>query len=148
MDYIRLSKRSDQAEIMNIWLSGNLSAHFFIPESYWKNHYQDVYHEIENAEVWVYDKQGVKGFIGLINQGYIAGLFVEQKNRGKGIGTALLKKLQEEYTQLSLKVYVHNEKAVQFYRKNGFMITQAETDSDTNQAEYQMEWRKEVISSD
>lgn len=58
--------------------------------------------------------------------GYIEDLFVEDKYRGKNIGTLLMEKM-EEYLKsqgcdsLWLEVFAPNKKAYEYYKKLGFM---------------------------
>lgn len=139
---IRKSTPKDLDTIMEIWLCENIAAHNFIPSDYWNSHYDEVKEAISAAEVYVYEKDGVvKGFIGLITQ-YIAGLFVSQKYQSQGIGSSLLKYVQEKNKKLTLSVYEVNEKAVKFYKKYGFKLQTKLMDEDTNQIEYLMEWKR------
>jgi len=52
-------------------------------------------------------------------------LFVDEKYRGKGVGTALMKRIEEIAKKKNVKLiflYVHvkNKKAIKFYKKLGF----------------------------
>ena len=72
---IRSFRQSDMEPIMEIWLAGNLQAHSFIPESYWRSNWEAVRGQIPEAEICVWEEDGaVLGFIGLTD-GYVAGLF-------------------------------------------------------------------------
>ena len=46
---------------------------------------------------------------------------------------------------LSLHVYLKNERAVRFYKKEGFHIAGEQTDIETGEQEYLMEWKKKVL---
>lgn len=49
---------------MEIWLEGNLKAHPFIKEEYWRQNYETVRAVLPNAEMYVFEKDGeVQGFI-------------------------------------------------------------------------------------
>ena len=50
---IRLFEFRDLDRIMEIWLEGNLNAHPFIKEEYWRQHYETVCSVLPNAEVYV-----------------------------------------------------------------------------------------------
>ena len=54
---------------------------------------------------------------------YIEGLFVLPEFWGKGIGTELLNSATIGKDEIFLQVYADNERAVNFYRKNGFEIS-------------------------
>lgn len=60
-------------------------------------------------------------------RGRITELVVDKDYRGKGIGKALLKKMNEYLKSIGcekimLAVFGYNEKAIKFYQKNGFHI--------------------------
>ena len=40
------------AQVMRIWLEGNLGAHDFIPEAYWRAQYAQVQEQLAQAEVF------------------------------------------------------------------------------------------------
>lgn len=81
---IRLFEFRDLDRIMEIWLEGNLKAHPFIKEEYWRQNYETVCSVLPNAEVYVFEEDGVvQGFIGMDAE-YIAGLFVAEGHWGRG----------------------------------------------------------------
>lgn len=126
---------------MKIWFDTNISAHAFIPVSYWEKNFQGVKEAILDAEVYVYEKGNrIVGFVGVV-ENYIAGLFVEKGFQGKGIGTELLNYLKKIKKELSLNVYVRNNLAVSFYEKQDFMVEEEILDEDVNQSEYTMRWK-------
>lgn len=139
---IRKSELKDLDTIMNIWICENLAAHDFIQSGYWDSHYDEVKEAIRTADIYVFeDDEIIKGFLGLIGQ-YIAGLFISQKYQSQGIGSALLKYVQEKNKELTLSVYEANEKAVKFYEKHSFKLQKKLLDEETNQIEYLMEWKR------
>ena len=80
---IRLFEFRDLDRIMEIWLEGNLKAHAFIKEEYWRQNFETVRSVLPNAEVYVFEEdEEVQGFIGK-DADYIAGLFVAEGRRGK-----------------------------------------------------------------
>ena len=93
---IRLFEFRDLDRIMEIWLEGNLTAHPFIKEEYWKQNYETVRSMLPNAEVYVFEEAGeVQGFIGMDAE-YIAGLFVAEGHRGHGIGHQLISEVKRK----------------------------------------------------
>ncbi len=73
---------------------------------------------------------------------YIAGIFVKETEQSKGIGTELLRTVMNLYDQLQLNVYKKNMRAVVFYQHCGFKIVNKETDENTSEEEYTMEWHR------
>lgn len=65
---------------------------------------------------------------------FLHNLFVDPKAQGKGVGSALLKQVQETFTSTgSLKCLVRNERATAFYRRHGW---QTEATGDSPEGEY------------
>ena len=134
---IRLFEFRDLDRIMEIWLEGNLTAHPFIKEEYWKQNYETVRSMLPNAEVYVFEEDGeVQGFIGMDAE-YIAGLFVAEGHRGQGIGHQLISEVKSK-KRLSLHVYEKNIGAVAFYRAEGFRVENRMAEKETGEQEYLM----------
>lgn len=128
--------------IMKIWLEANISAHDFISEDYWKSNYEYVKSALPDATVLVYeDDKEIKGFIGIIEESYIAGLFVSNKYQNEGIGSKLLERCKQEYSTLSLDVYAKNIRALNFYKNHGFKIKEEKENAETKEIEYSMTWK-------
>jgi len=143
---IRKLKEDDLEEVMSIWLTSNLDTHSYISADYWKSNFAMVREAIAEAEVYVCESNGNKkerllGFIGIVSSEYIAGLFVRSAYRSQGVGKALLHHCQNKHPTLTLKVFKHNPRAIQFYQREGFTIQEESTDPDTNEKEYSMLWR-------
>ena len=137
----KLNKK-DINQIMNIWIKENKSTHYYIPEAYWDNHFEEVKKEILKAEIYVYkEKEEICGFIGL-SRTYIAGIFVKKEKQSMGIGSKLIEYCKSKYSELMLKVYVKNKRAVAFYERKEFKVIKEEIDEETNEKEYVMAWEK------
>ena len=117
---IREFKETDLNNIMKLWLGTNISAHDFIDEEYWNSNYQQVSQMMPKATIYIYEENTIKGFIGLSGN-YIAGLFVESNSQSKGIGKALLDHIKSSNEELVLHVFRKNERAVQYYLREGFL---------------------------
>ena len=131
---IRLFEFRDLDRIMEIWLEGNLKAHPFIKEEYWRQNFETVRSVLPNAEVYVFEEDGeVQGFIGMDAE-HIAGLFVAEGHRGQGIGHQLI----SEVKRLSFHVYEKNTGAVAFYRAEGFRVENSMIEKETGEQEYLM----------
>lgn len=134
---IRLFEFRDLDRIMKIWLEGNLKAHPFIKEEYWRQNYEIVRSVLPNAEVYVFEEDGeVQGFIGMDAE-YIAGLFVAEGRRGQGIGHQLISEVKRK-KHLSLHVYEKNTGAVAFYRAEEFCVENSMIEKETGEQEYLM----------
>ena len=84
-------------------------------------HIIDSYKELIN-NMWVYDDGVVKGFIHIDNQ-EIKKLFVEPALQGQSIGSKLLNFAISEYNVNYLWALEKNMRAISFYRRHGFLVT-------------------------
>lgn len=125
-------------QVMQIWLNSNIDAHPFVNREYWESNYEMVKGSLTQAEVYVYENQGfIKGFVGL-QDGYIAGIFVRKECRSQGIGKILLDYVKTIHQKLMLHVYKKNNRAVQFYLREGFNVESERIDEATGEIEYAM----------
>ena len=139
---ITKASENNSNEIMDIWLSANLSAHPFIPKTYWENLYDAVKAALPTADIFIYQENDeIKGFIGTVASSYIAGLFVNKDFQSQGIGSKLLTHCQKLYPRLELDVFVENESATAFYQKNGFTIIETKPNKDFGRDEHRMSWQ-------
>lgn len=140
---IRKSEKTDIDQVAEIWLDTNIKAHDFIPAQYWKDNFERVKEMLSQAEVYVYeDEEGIQGFTGLYDD-YIAGIFVQDKARSRGIGKKLLDFLKGRKERLHLRVYQKNRRAIKFYEREYFRIRSEGTDEETGEKEYSMVWMKD-----
>ena len=139
---IRRFETRDMDQVMALWLHANIESHSFIEADYWKKNYDMVRKLIPEAEVFVEEEnEEILGFIGLTDT-YIAGIFVKATEQSKGVGTELLRTVMKLKDYLKLNVYKKNRKAVVFYQHRGFKIVNQETDENTSEEEYTMEWNR------
>lgn len=139
---IRKCKREEINKVMSIWLTTNINTHSFIPQEYWKKHETQVKKAILKAQVYVcVEEKEIVGFVGLVD-GYIAGIFVEEKEQNKGIGKKLIEECKKQYTKLNLKVYEKNEKAIRFYQRQDFKVGNKVLENETKEIELWMEWNR------
>ena len=145
---IRELREADLDQVMELWLQSNEQAHAFIKEEYWKGHYREVRKLLPSAEVYVYEENGeIKGFIGADGP-YIAGIFVDFRSRSMGIGKQLLDYVKLRKSTLTLQVYEKNERAVSFYRREGFIVREKLVDEETGETEFQMDYTGEQTAWD
>lgn len=137
---IRNLTSADIDNVMKIWIESTIKAHFFISEEYWHTNYNTVKNVyIPMSETFVYeDKEGIKGFISIINNEFIGALFVDINFQGNGIGKELLNYVINKYKELNLAVYKENKTSVDFYMNRGFKIVMEQINEDSGYSEYIM----------
>ena len=139
---IRKFKIEDLDKIMEIWLNSNIEAHPFIDKKYWEENYSMVRDILPTSIIYIYEEgEKILGFVGMVGN-YIAGIFVDREFRSKGIGKCLLKYCKERNGVLKLNVYVKNIRAIDFYRREGFVIEDEKVDNVTQEKEYIMIFKK------
>lgn len=139
---IRKMKKEDVEAVLQIWLDTNKKAHFFISEKYWEDNFEYVKSLLPNSEIYIAEsKNKIIGFIGIENA-YIAGIFVLEQMQSNGVGTQLLLQAKKKYSMLTLQVYAKNKKAIEFYKKENFIIDKITLNKDTKEEEYTMTWKK------
>lgn len=133
----------DESEaVMKIWLETNIAVHDFISEDYWQGNYEQVKMMLPDATVFVYEENNlILGFIGL-TENYIAGIFINTNSQSKGIGKVLLDYVKKCHSELLLQVYKKNSRAVRFYLREGFDVSNEQIDENTGEAELVMNWTK------
>ena len=139
---IRELRKADINKVANIWLDTNITAHYFIPEQYWKSNFELVKELLLQATVYVYeDNQEIRGFIGL-NDEYVEGIFVSDEMQSLGIGKLLLNYAKDKRNKLFLNVYQKNARAISFYQREGFEIQHSGLDEATGEKDYVMVWQQ------
>lgn len=142
---IRKFQIDDLDIVMNLWLETNIRAHDFIDKSYWLENYEIVKMMLPDSAILIYEEDGViLGFVGLIDT-YIAGIFVDEKSQSKGIGKALLDYVKENHSELSLQVYRKNNRAIQFYIREGFVVSKEQIDENTGETDLVLNWKSDSI---
>ena len=137
---IRKAEINDIEDIMQIWMTENIRAHYYISSDYWEANYSAVKNILPQSEIYVSVCDGeTAGFIGA-NDNYIEGIFVKSNHQRKGVGSALLNKLKERKSSLTLNVYKKNDNAVAFYLKNEFSIINENIEENTKESQYLMQW--------
>lgn len=135
---IRKFETKDTERVMQIWLEANIEAHDFVPSDYWLSQYQSVQKQILQADIYVYEQDNkIQGFVGMTDN-YLAGIFVDKNFRSMGIGKGLLELVKKNYPEFSLNVYQKNQRAVEFYLREGLSIVSKGIDEDTGEIDYTM----------
>lgn len=130
----------DLNAVMELWLSANLQAHDFVDPAYWKENFDMVKGMLPQAEILVWEQNDrLLGFLGMTDD-YIAGIFVDSAARSKGIGKELLERAKQRHSRLTLHVYEKNQRAVNFYLREGFHIQTTQLEETTQETELTMIW--------
>ncbi|WP_153733287.1 N-acetyltransferase [Sporosarcina obsidiansis] len=140
---IRSNKKSEINKLVDIWYEGSLLAHDFIDKDYWKQQRTVMAEKyLPMSETYVVsNEEDVVGFVSMVDN-YLAALFIDVKYQGGGYGKGLLDFIKTQRRTIQLKVYKKNNKAVDFYFKNGFVIKEELVDEQTSEKEFLMEWNK------
>ena len=146
---IRNYKNEDEKKVLYIWLNASVQSHDFISDEYWQKMLPVIKkYYLPNTDSFVFeDKHQIKAFMSIIDDKHLGALFVDPKFQNKKIGTKLVNFAKRRYPELTLKVFIKNERAVRFYQKHGFKIIAEQIDEDTKETELLMSWSLECKSS-
>lgn len=113
---------ADLGKLSSIWFRASLIAHPFIGEQRLLEQQRLIKEKyLPNSDTWVACRSGeAVAFISLMDK-FIGGLFVDPDEQGQGIGRRLIAHGLERKGELSLEVYVQNDKAFRFYKALGFV---------------------------
>lgn len=140
---IRMFDARDLDQVMELWLNGNIEAHDFIPRNYWESNAPMVREQLLQAEIYVYETDGkILGFVGLQGD-YLAGIFVDRHARSIGIGGQLIHYVQKIRRTLTLNVYRKNQRAMEFYLREGFSVLSEDIDEATGETDIVLSWKFE-----
>lgn len=140
---IRMFDARDLNQVMELWLNGNIEAHDFIPRNYWESNAPMVREQLLRAEIYVYETDGkILGFVGLQGD-YLAGIFVDRHARSMGIGGQLIHYVQKIRRTLTLNVYRKNQRAMEFYLREGFSVLSEDIDEATGETDIVLSWKFE-----
>lgn len=141
---IRKLAIKDINRVVDIWYETSLVAHSFISADYWKKNKEamaNIYLPQSDAYVAIEDEK-IYGFVAMV-ENHLAAIFVDNKMQGNGIGKKLLNLIKKQKSTIKLKVYKKNTKTIGFYKSQGFRIVSENTEEETGENEFIMEWRKQ-----
>ena len=139
---LRTMRTDDLDYVVKIWLESNIQAHSFIESDYWKENKEEVRKMLPHSLIQVAEIDGhIVGFIGM-NETRIEGLFVSSDFQSRGIGHSLIEWAKTGNEELTLSVYQKNQRALQFYLKEGFVIGERLMDQKTCEIELLMQWKR------
>ena len=139
---IRDATKDDLGRLFEIYLDAFPLAHS-IPDECWRGHEREMRIILPYWPGFVFEAGGrVEGFLCTFRE-TIPFLFVAPSSQRRGIGTALLRRAMELGPFLELEVFSHNQAAVAFYRKLGFVVESRYNDPCAEQERLRMKWTKE-----
>lgn len=139
---LRTMRTDDLDYVVKIWLESNIQAHSFIESDYWKENKEEVRKMLPHSLIQVAEIDGhIVGFIGM-NETRIEGLFVSSDFQSRGIGHSFIEWAKTGNEELTLSVYQKNQRALQFYLKEGFVIGERLMDQKTGEIELLMQWKR------
>lgn len=137
---IREANEEDLDTLVELWYESSCDSHDFIDAAYWeenKSLMRNLYLPLSfNAVIGDFT-----GFISMMGS-EINALFVSENQTHNGLGSALINWAKEQNDTLTLNVYAKNERAIQFYEKKGFTLTEASIDEAVGEKQYRMIWQK------
>lgn len=139
---IRAFNSADLEPVLTIWLEASIAGHDFVAAAYWEGKVKDmrsVYLPASTTFVFENSDGNLVGFLSLVDN-YIAALFVNPQTQGRGVGTQLMDYVKSRYASLALSVYSKNEKSIDFYHKQGFVIVGEQEEPHTKEMETLMSY--------
>ncbi len=82
----------------------------------------------------------VCGFASFISETAMSAFFIKKDSQGQGLGSVLMRHIQSEKSKITLAVYEENSKAIDFYRKRGFRVSETKNNNDHKYIE--MNWER------
>ena len=121
---IRNFKESDIHDIETVYEKSNNALSLKVsPDFFKKDKKKFTSSTLRSCKNSVYEHEGKVVGVVSSSEDCIEGLFVLPEFWNKGIGTELLNSATDGKDEIFLQVYADNERALKFYRKNGFEIT-------------------------
>lgn len=130
---IRTYKSEDLSALMDIWYQASTLAHPFLEDDFVEQVKKDMAEKyLPNSEILVFEQDlTITGFIAMFGN-EIGGLFVHPTHHSKGIGTQLVKEVQQNMPLLEVEVFSENSIGRSFYDKYGFITLKEYTHEPTN----------------
>ena len=143
----KVHTRQDLELCADIWLAASVAGQAFVPPEFWKSRRQsmvDIY--LPASEVFMGSVQGQEAGFYALSGTTLAALFILPEFWGKGVGGALLRRLQGNRQRIDLYVYKQNQRALRFYESKGFLPVRVQVCPHTGEAEILMVWKAQDIS--
>ncbi|WEX76702.1 GNAT family N-acetyltransferase [Sinorhizobium numidicum] len=112
-----------------------------------ERHYRETV--FANGPIIIADYQGeTAGFLALSAENFVTALYVAERHRGAGIGTALLREAKKRaIDELKLWTFEHNTGAQRFYEREGFVpVRRTSGENEEGLPDILYHWRAEPLS--
>jgi GNAT superfamily N-acetyltransferase len=142
---VRAATKSDMPEIARLFKLSRESQLPYLPQMHTPEEDVAYFSVMVYGEQSVYlieDNERLLGFIAY-DQSWVHHLYIHPNELGKGFGAKLLKLAMQNASILQLWAFKKNTRAINFYKKHGFVLVK-ETDGSENEEkepDVLMEWR-------
>ncbi|WP_426448401.1 GNAT family N-acetyltransferase [Siccibacter colletis] len=120
---IRCWQEGDRPFLRTLYLHARRENWTWLNGSDWQ--LEDFDAATRNERIYVALEDGHRvGFASLVENGnFLHNLFIDPAWQGKGIGSALLEHVQQQFTSTgALKCLAKNQRAIEFYQQHGWTI--------------------------
>ncbi len=120
---IRNWTESDRPFLRTLYLQARRHSWTWLEGAEWQ--LEDFDAATLGEQIWVAEEDGHRlGFASVsVSNNFLHNLFVDPHAQGKGVGSALLKKVQSEFTSNgALKCLAQNKAALAFYQRHGWHV--------------------------
>lgn len=120
---IRPWQESDRPFLRTLYLRARKESWGWLTERDWR--LEDFDAATLGERIWVAESDGKRaGFASvLVNDNFLHNLFVDPDWQGLGVGSALLRKVQSDFSSTgALKCLQQNESALRFYQRHGWHV--------------------------
>lgn len=138
-------KENDIDNIMRLWKNEFTKSNKAVKNDVLVNIYTKTRNKFINNlnSTILYTEDGeIEGFISIDENNEICEILVKQNIRREGIGTILLDNIKKKHKNISAKVSIKNDVAVNFFHKNGFETVNEIIEENTNEKKYLLEWKE------
>ena len=107
--------------MINVWLASTILWQPLLPEASWRAMEPEIRGLLGHARTWVVeDDCSIVAFCSMLDD-LIGGLFTHPEHQGRGHGRALVAHVGRHFDPLFVEVFEANDRAIDFYRRCGFV---------------------------
>jgi len=118
---IRQSRPADEDAVIDVWLASTIPGQPFLSAETWRAMEPEIRELLGQARTWVSEEGGsIVAFCSMLDD-LIGGLFTHPEHQGRGHGRALVEHVGRLFDPLFVEVFEANDRAIDFYRRCGFV---------------------------